>query len=495
MALPANISTGRVTGQFIVGVADGADVDDEPDFIAASGTVAFTASTPYLPNPTASPNPVTMLKTTILAVLDSEGYICTPSPSDPTVAGKRGIRLVATDDPDASVEGWTWKATPQFLNVNGTVIHDAIKTFDFALPSGATVDLTTVVKVPASQGIGTEQAEAAAWSAQQAALEASAAAALSAAEAAAVKDKALANDAGVASFLTTGVRTTSALAGVIDTQIKATGGGLRVVNHGSLANTPRPNITGQVLWLGEVAPTNRIAGDMYYSVSPEPVPWSPKGLSLLAWHDAQDLTYGADGAVVSSILDKSGGGRHLSIKGGAGSVTLTAKGMNGFRGFNFPGTAYLTSTTTTPYYKPITVFLVAKLSASTSTQVLFDGGGVARNAIYKSGTGNSDSWVAKGTSTQPADLLDTGQNTADALPHVIAAKFEADGMLSELELVGLPKLQKNIGGGLIDSHRLGASNSGANLMTGVVGELIIARNPSSENYAECVAYLKARWGL
>lgn len=204
MALPANISTGRVTGQFIVGVADGVDVDDEPDFIAASGTVAFTASTPYLPNPTASPNPVTMLKTTILAVLDGEGYICTPSPEDPTVAGRRGIRLVATDDPDASVEGWTWKATPQFLNVNGTVIHDAIKTFDFALPSGATVDLTTVVKVPASQGIGTEQAEALAAAA-------SASAQAAAADAAAVKDKALANDAGVASFLTTGAKTTVAL--------------------------------------------------------------------------------------------------------------------------------------------------------------------------------------------------------------------------------------------------------------------------------------------
>lgn len=169
MALPANISTGRVTGQFIVGVADGVDADDEPDFIAARGTIAFTASTPYLPNPTASPNPVTMLNTTILGVLDDEGYLCTPSPSNPSIAGRRGIRLVATDDPDASVEGWTWKATPKLENVNGSSIADAIKTFDFALPSDSTVDLTTVVKVPASQGIGTEQAEALAASAQAAA--------------------------------------------------------------------------------------------------------------------------------------------------------------------------------------------------------------------------------------------------------------------------------------------------------------------------------------
>lgn len=166
MAVPANFSTGRVTGQFIVGVVDGPDEDDEPDFIPASGVIAFTASTPYLPHPSASPNPVTMLKTTILAVLNDEGYICTPDPDDHSRPGRPGIRLVATDDPGASVEGWTWNATPQFLNVNGTVIHDAIKTFNFALPGGSTVDLTTVVKVPASQGIGTEQAAALAAAAQ-----------------------------------------------------------------------------------------------------------------------------------------------------------------------------------------------------------------------------------------------------------------------------------------------------------------------------------------
>lgn len=212
MELPANISTGRVTGQFIVGIADGADLDDEPDFIAAQGTVTFTASTPYLPNPTASPNPVTMLNTSIVAILDGEGYLCTPDPNFPGQSGRRGIRLVATDDKDASVEGWTWKATPRFQDVNGTPLGAIISTFDFALPSGSTVDLTTVVKVPASQGIGTEQAEALAASAQAAAVRA-------AADAAAVKDKALANDAGVAGFLKAGTQTSTALSAAIDAKV------------------------------------------------------------------------------------------------------------------------------------------------------------------------------------------------------------------------------------------------------------------------------------
>lgn len=218
MAIPANFSTGRVTGQFIVGVADGPDDDDEPDFIPAAGVVAFTASTPYLPHPAADPNPVTMLKTTILAILDSEGYICTPRPDNPTVAGRRGIRLVATDDAGASVEGWTWNATPQFVDVNGSVIHDAIRTFNFALPAGSTVDLTTVVKVPASQGIGTEQAVAALAKAKEAAESA-------AADAAAVKAQALANDEGVAAFIASGPKTTAALTAVVETKIAESGGG------------------------------------------------------------------------------------------------------------------------------------------------------------------------------------------------------------------------------------------------------------------------------
>lgn len=187
MALPANISTGRVEGQFIVGVADGADPDDEPDFIPAQGTIAFTASTPYLPNPTATPNPVTMLKTTIVGILDSEGYVCTPDDVDKTKPGRRGIRLVATDDNDASVTGWTWTATPRFKDVNGTRLDNIIPAFSFGLPSDSTIDLTTVVKVPSAQGVGKEQIVALAAAANTAAQTAEEAALLAAYEASQAK--------------------------------------------------------------------------------------------------------------------------------------------------------------------------------------------------------------------------------------------------------------------------------------------------------------------
>ena len=90
MALPANVNTGLVTGRFVVGVADGPDADAEPDVIPAQGTVTFTASVPYLPNPTATPAPVTILKAPIVGVLDGDGYLCVPDPGDPLKAGARG---------------------------------------------------------------------------------------------------------------------------------------------------------------------------------------------------------------------------------------------------------------------------------------------------------------------------------------------------------------------------------------------------------------------
>lgn len=179
MAMPTNVDTGKVQGRFIVGVADGPDADDEPDAIPAQGTITFTASVPYLPDPTAAPAPATILKVPIVAVLDGAGYLCTPDPSDPSKPGARGIRLVATDDPDLSVQGWTWSVTYSFQTVNG--VRPQIASHSMFLPSGATVDLTSVVKVPSSTGIGVEQAEALAAAAAAAASRAEAAATAAAA--------------------------------------------------------------------------------------------------------------------------------------------------------------------------------------------------------------------------------------------------------------------------------------------------------------------------
>lgn len=220
MALPINVGTGKVTGRFIVGIADGADVDDEPDAIPAKGAITFTASVPYLPDPTAAPSPVTILHTPIVGVLDADGVLCTPDPADPMQAGTPGLRLIATDDPDLSVQDWTWSVTYGLASVGGAALK--IPTHSMALPAGGSIDLTTVVKVPSSTGIGTEQAEALAAAAQAAAQAASDAAVAAAQAAADAASAAAPTDAGVSTLVTTATATRAALDKAYRTSISVT---------------------------------------------------------------------------------------------------------------------------------------------------------------------------------------------------------------------------------------------------------------------------------
>ena len=155
---PAELSTGMVHGRFIVAVIDSEDEGQEPDVVPAQGKVAFKASVGYIPVPVATGGPVTVMKGPIMGVLDDDGYLCTPHPTtgDPMY---RGVRLISTDDPDMAVTDWTWNADYRLEAVNGNSMQ--IPAHSFALPSGAEVDLTTLVKVPSSPGYGLPQAEAA----------------------------------------------------------------------------------------------------------------------------------------------------------------------------------------------------------------------------------------------------------------------------------------------------------------------------------------------
>lgn len=197
--LPIEVSTGTVHGRFIVAFADGDDVGQDPDATIVQGKIVFSPGIPYSPLPVTSEGPVTMFVAPVTGVLDSEGYLCTPHP----LTGwpmYRGVKLVATDDADLSVTGWTWTATYQ---LEPTVSANlAIPAHSFALPSGASVDLSSLVKVPASPGYGLPQAEAAAFRAESAALSAGADATEAVAAALRAEQVAGATDAGVASLLT-----------------------------------------------------------------------------------------------------------------------------------------------------------------------------------------------------------------------------------------------------------------------------------------------------
>lgn len=163
-APPANAQFGTVHGRFIVGVADGADADLNPDYVPAQGEILFTPSVPYVPNPSAPGGPVTMLKTSIRAVLDAEGYLCTANPDG--TPGARGLKLLATDDANMLVTGWTWNVGYYFQSIGMTPLK--VETHGIAVPGGADVDLTTTLKVPSTPGYGIPQAEAAALRAEAA---------------------------------------------------------------------------------------------------------------------------------------------------------------------------------------------------------------------------------------------------------------------------------------------------------------------------------------
>lgn len=198
MDLPVNVQTGMVTGRYIADVIDGPDANLDPDAQVVQGRIVFTSSVPYLPNPTATPDPVTIMRAPIVGVLDADGYLCTPYPGtlDPQY---RGVRLIATDDPDISVTDWTWDVTYFFEPLNGHKL--AIPAHGFALPSGSTEDLTKLSKVPSSPGYSLPQAEAAALRAEQAALASAADVAFALAAAERAANAAEATDEGVADML------------------------------------------------------------------------------------------------------------------------------------------------------------------------------------------------------------------------------------------------------------------------------------------------------
>jgi len=146
---PANIGFGTVVGQFVLDIVDSADAGADPDFVTASGSITFTPSVAKLLDATATPNPVTVVRSKITGVLDSSGYLCTPN-SDGS-PGARGLKLIATDDTDLNPVNWTWGVTYNLLDASGKQLT-APAPHSMLLPQGTTVDLTNVAPVDSSTG-------------------------------------------------------------------------------------------------------------------------------------------------------------------------------------------------------------------------------------------------------------------------------------------------------------------------------------------------------
>lgn len=148
--IPTNISYGTVVGQYIAAVGDTTDTGREPDAIPLQGYITFTPQVSYVKNITANPNPVTIAKTPVIGVLDSEGYLCNQTIDPDTGFFQRGVPLVATDDPEMNPSNWTWKVAYTF-SLDGRPITSPTS-HSISIPSGEVVDLTTVSPVASSTG-------------------------------------------------------------------------------------------------------------------------------------------------------------------------------------------------------------------------------------------------------------------------------------------------------------------------------------------------------
>lgn len=142
---PVNYTYGTVVGRFARQVADTTDdVDRYPDLLPSTGSVTFTPSVSYFKN---NAMPVTFVTNPIVGTLDANGYLCDP-------LGVQGVVLFCTDHPDISPRNWTYSVS---LSIDGRVLPP----FNISIPSGTTVDLTTVMPAALSAGTVTITSEAA----------------------------------------------------------------------------------------------------------------------------------------------------------------------------------------------------------------------------------------------------------------------------------------------------------------------------------------------
>lgn len=217
---PSNVSYGTVTWRAVVDVADGVDVDSLPDYVAPTGTVTFTASVSKVLDATATPDPLTIIRSSIVAVLDDQGYLCTANADGS--AGTRGVKLIATDDPDLNPSGWVWNVT---YNLRLGSAGLSLRSHTLDLPSGATRDLSTAIPPDAADAIGIPQAEALA------------AQAILAAEAAEADAAASAASAAAAAASVTAAAAAAAEAAVVDAEASAADALAAATNAGTAASS------------------------------------------------------------------------------------------------------------------------------------------------------------------------------------------------------------------------------------------------------------------
>lgn len=159
------VSYGKVKGRLTTFVADGSDQGEEPDLIPLQGTITFQLNVPRVLQSSALPTSLVIASTPFVAVLDSEGYLCTPGPTTGSTL-YRGMSLIANDDPLLNPSNTSY--TVSYMLRQGSLVVD-LPPHTIFVPAGQEVDLASFVPPANAPTIGTAQAEAAAARAVEAA--------------------------------------------------------------------------------------------------------------------------------------------------------------------------------------------------------------------------------------------------------------------------------------------------------------------------------------
>lgn len=142
-----------VTWKLVTDRANTALPGPTTEWVPAAGSVVSLE--PSITRALVYTDPVSQVLTTIIphkvvGVIDSRGYLCHKDSSVPTKDDSpdwgtwvgQPLLVVATDDPNLSVSGWTWVAR---LASNARSVD-----VRFATPSGGEVDLSEFVQAPAN---------------------------------------------------------------------------------------------------------------------------------------------------------------------------------------------------------------------------------------------------------------------------------------------------------------------------------------------------------
>ncbi|WP_313812976.1 hypothetical protein [Glutamicibacter sp.] len=161
--LPDELRTRLVNWWVAAAVTDGVDPDQKPDTVPVAGTAVLKMFVTYN-NVHTSAGSATLVRVPINAIFDDEGHLATPYPKGHPQEGRpmyRGVVLHVTDDPNASVQDYTWSIETKFNKVGDVQVQ--IPTFSFLLPyAEEPLNLADVAPTPATPGYGLPQSEAAA---------------------------------------------------------------------------------------------------------------------------------------------------------------------------------------------------------------------------------------------------------------------------------------------------------------------------------------------